>query len=194
VQDRTMEELSRRAQWFANSLRTLVWRVRYAAYVRTTSPDSIRGGAVRLRPLWVGGKRLRVSLDPGAFLVGPMVIQGSGTLTIGSRSYVNQFAVIGVADRITVGQDCLIGPHVGIRDSDHAFRDPTKPIREQGTEVAAVTIEDDVWVGQGAVITKGVTVGRGAVIAAGAVVVRDVAPYTIVGGVPAREIGRRSPG
>jgi acetyltransferase-like isoleucine patch superfamily enzyme len=52
-------------------------------------------------------------------------------------------------------------------------------------------IEDDVWIGHGATVLKGVRIGRGAVVAAGAVVTRNVEPYTVVGGVPARLIGRR---
>ncbi len=53
-----------------------------------------------------------------------------------------------------------------------------------------IIIKDDVWIGAGAIICPGVTVGKGAVIAAGAVVNKDVADYTIVGGVPAKEIGK----
>lgn len=51
-----------------------------------------------------------------------------------------------------------------------------------------VIINDDVWIGAGAIIVPGVTIGKGSVIAAGAVVTKDVAPYTLVGGVPAKEI------
>lgn len=67
------------------------------------------------------------------------------------------------------------------------------PMMAQGIEVEPVTVEDDVWIGMNCTILPGVTIGRGAIVAAGAVVRSDVAPYTIVGGVPAREIGRRSP-
>ncbi len=61
----------------------------------------------------------------------------------------------------------------------------------QGHQPGTVIIEDDVWIGANCVITPDVRIGRGAVIGAGAVVTRNVAPYTIAGGVPAREIGRR---
>ena len=57
--------------------------------------------------------------------------------------------------------------------------------------MAAVVIGSDVWIGANAVITPGVRIGDGAVVGAGAVVTKDVAPYTIVGGVPAKVIGNR---
>ncbi|HID52295.1 MAG TPA: acyltransferase, partial [Anaerolineae bacterium] len=62
------------------------------------------------------------------------------------------------------------------------------PFTEQGITAQGIVIEDDVWLGAGAIITDGVRVGQGAVVAAGAVVTKDVAPYTVVGGVPARVI------
>jgi len=71
----------------------------------------------------------------------------------------------------------------GLGADDHAFFDWRKADR--------VTIGHDVWIGHGVTVTAGVTIGTGAVIGAGAVVTRDVAPYTVVGGVPARFIKRR---
>ena len=69
---------------------------------------------------------------------------------------------------------------------NHVYDDPSRPIIEQGITAEGITVEDDVWIGAGAIITDGVRIGRGAVIAAGAVVTADVPPHTVVGGVPAR--------
>lgn len=66
------------------------------------------------------------------------------------------------------------------------------PIREQGEEERPVVVGDDVWIGANVVILPGVEIKRGAVIAAGAVVTKDVGELEIVGGVPARVIGRRA--
>ena len=58
----------------------------------------------------------------------------------------------------------------------------------EGITAEGIVIEDDVWLGAGAIITDGVRVGKGAVVAAGAVVTKDVAPHTVVGGIPAKVI------
>lgn len=85
----------------------------------------------------------------------------------------------------------MIAAYASLRDTDHVFDKTDIPMIDQGIKTAAIKIEDDVWVGHGAVILKGVTVGRGAIIASGAVVNRDVPPWAIFGGVPARQIGDR---
>jgi maltose O-acetyltransferase len=66
------------------------------------------------------------------------------------------------------------------------------PMRFSGLDVAPISIEDDAWIGAGAIVLPGVTVGRGAVVAAGAVVTKDVESFTIVGGVPSVVIGCRN--
>mgnify|MGYP006290995603 FL=1 len=71
---------------------------------------------------------------------------------------------------------------------NHVFDDPDRPFVAQGITAKGIVIEDDVWIGAQAVITDGVHVGKGAVVAAGAVVTKDVAPHTVVGGVPARTL------
>ncbi|MBI5750778.1 MAG: acyltransferase [Hydrogenophilales bacterium] len=85
----------------------------------------------------------------------------------------------------------MIAQAVTIRDTDHGFDDVSIPMKSQGINTRPVKIEDDVWIGHGAIILRGVTIGAGAVVAAGALVNKDVPPYAIVGGVPAKVIRMR---
>ncbi len=93
--------------------------------------------------------------------------------------------------RIEIGKCSAIGPGTVVRAANHRFSRRDVPIMHQGHVPGTVVIEEDVWIGANCVITPDVRIGRGAVVGAGAVVTRDVAPFAIVGGVPAREIGRR---
>ncbi|MBT8255235.1 MAG: acyltransferase [Bacteroidia bacterium] len=82
----------------------------------------------------------------------------------------------------------MIADAVSIRDTDHNFQDDSIPMNKQGFSTAPVKIMDNVWLGYGAVITKGVTIGSGAIVGANAVVTSDVPENAIVGGVPAKII------
>lgn len=93
---------------------------------------------------------------------------------------------------IRIGDYVRIAPNVIIMGANHEFRDPLVPIHSQGLSHGPVTIEDDVWIAGGVTITSGVTIGRGSIIAAGAVVTRDILPFTIAGGIPAKPIGSRN--
>jgi acetyltransferase-like isoleucine patch superfamily enzyme len=101
-----------------------------------------------------------------------------------------------------IGRFCLLANRVAIVGRrDHDFRAVGYPvryapsvrskIRPSPSVREEVVIEDDVWIGFGAILLTGITIRRGAIVAAGSVVTRDVAPYSIVGGSPARELGRR---
>jgi galactoside O-acetyltransferase len=92
---------------------------------------------------------------------------------------------------ITIGDNVMIGPNVVLRSNDHVFKRPDMPINEQGMTDGWIVIGNDVWIASNAVILQDVSIGDGAVVAAGAVVTKSVAPYSIVGGVPARIIGMR---
>ncbi len=107
-----------------------------------------------------------------------------GTLTIGDKTFINSGVSICAQQSVTIGKNCAIGNMSLIMDTD--FHTPGDHTR--WPEARPVVLEDDVWLGARVTVLKGVTIGHGAVVAAGAVVTKDVAPRTVVGGVPAKLI------
>ena len=89
---------------------------------------------------------------------------------------------------VTIGSHVNLAQGVVVTALNHNFSDRSLRIDQQGISTQPVTISDDVWVGANAVILPGVSIGTHAVVAAGAVVTKDVPPYTVVAGVPARVI------
>lgn len=119
---------------------------------------------------------------------GVRVVVDGGRLTIGHGTNVNGVGTkILCAEGITIGDFCTFSWDVQLLDND--FHAITVDGVEQ-PKAAPITIGDRVWVGTRAVVLKGVSVGDGAVVAAGAVVTRDVPAGAVVGGMPARVIGR----
>ncbi len=117
--------------------------------------------------------------------------QAGEGLTVGAGSCIGALSWIGASGHVSIGVNVLMGPRVTILPENHVFDSLAVPIKSQGVDRRRIVIEDDCWIGSGVTILAGVRVGRGSVIAAGAVVARDVAPRTIVGGVPARVIKYR---
>jgi len=112
-----------------------------------------------------------------------ITVHKNGSLTIGDNTFING-AIISASENIKIGKNCKFGPFSMIIDSDfHDVRDHNMPGKS-----APISIGDKVWIGAKATVLKGVTIGEGAVVGVGSVVTKDVAPYTIVGGVPAKEI------
>lgn len=109
-----------------------------------------------------------------------------------------EYAFIGprckVDPGVSIGRYSMLAAEVAIVGDDHVWDFPGVPAQFTGRPPQTRTvIEDDVWIGYGALVKRGVTVGRGAVVAARAVVTRDVDPYDVVAGVPARSIATRFP-
>ncbi len=113
-----------------------------------------------------------------------------GRISLGGRVRVNAGTVLVSYAGVTIGDECLIGEYVSIRDADHGS-DVGAPMRSQPHRSAPIRIGRDVWIARGAVILKGVTVGDGAIVAANSVVTRDVPSMAVVGGVPARVLKYR---
>lgn len=110
---------------------------------------------------------------------------------IGARTQFNRNALVDGRGSITIGEDVLVGPYAQLISYQHRFAAVDLPINQQGLDAREIVIENDVWIGAGAIILAGITVGHGSIVGAGAVVTRSCPPYSILGGVPAKVIGRR---
>lgn len=112
------------------------------------------------------------------------------TIRIGNDVYIGRGACFSAKYGITIGNKVMFAPNVTIRGGNHntgvvgRFMFDVRNKRAEDDQ--PIVIEDDVWIGAGAIILKGVTIGRGSVVGAGAVVTKSVTPYSIVAGVPAR--------
>lgn len=109
-------------------------------------------------------------------------------ITIGRDSLIGEYTIIRGQGGVHMGDRVYTSPFTQIIAVNHVFDDPQRPFIQQGITAEGIFIEDDVWLGSGAIVTDGVRVGEGAVVAAGAVVTRDVPAHTVVGGVPAKPI------
>ena len=108
-------------------------------------------------------------------------------LMIGDRVAVGWFAELDARGGITVDHDTNISSHAKLITGSHDIDDPYFT-----ADFKPIIIGHHCWIGTGAMILQGVTIGDGAVVAAGAVVTKDVPPYTVVGGVPAKVIRSRA--
>lgn len=115
---------------------------------------------------------------------------GAG-LTIGDGTYIGPRVVLGAGGGIRIGARVMFGANVQLLAENHVI-DEADAIRDAGVTRRGIVIEDDVWLGNGVIVLDGVTVGRGAVVGAGAVVTRDVEPYAVAAGNPARVIRSRA--
>ena len=111
-------------------------------------------------------------------------------VSIGYKSFIGPECCLDA--NVKIGNFVMLAGRTAIVGGDHKFDIVGIPIIEAGrAENKLVTICDDVWIGHGVIIMHGVTIGEGAIVAAGAVVTKDIAPYQIVGGVPAKLLRMR---
>ena len=126
-----------------------------------------------------------VNIEHGAEFDGRLVIGDNSSLGIHAEAL----------GPIHIGDNVMMGPECVILTQNHSHASTDIPMIQQGFESPrSVVIGNDVWIGRRVTILPGVTVGSGSIIAAGAVVTKDVEPYTIVGGVPAKTIKCRKNG
>jgi acetyltransferase-like isoleucine patch superfamily enzyme len=111
---------------------------------------------------------------------------GLGDVLIGDRTRIGISCVL--IGPVRVGNDVIMAQNVVMSGLNHGYEDIGQPIRLQKCTTKEIVIDDEVWIGANAVVTAGVHIGKHAVVAAGSVVTKDVPPYTIVAGNPARII------
>lgn len=150
--------------------------------------DCKRGKFVRTlgKPLVRGGGRITMGDNVAIWSVferTKLLVRRGGSLTIGANTRING-AHIGVSNEVVIGSNVRIAPYSLILDNDfHDLQD-----RKKEGKTAPIIIEDHAWIATRATVLKGVRIGKGAIVATGAVVTKDVPPYSIVAGVPARVI------
>ncbi len=115
-------------------------------------------------------------------------------MVIGDHTWIGQGCFFHSAGGISIGRAVGIGPMVKIITSAHKDDRLEIPVLHSEIELKAVVVEDGSDIGIGSILLPGVRIGEGAIVGAGSVVTRDVEPYTVVGGVPARLLRRRAEG
>lgn len=125
--------------------------------------------------------------EPGVWITAP----GQARVRIGQGVFLNLGVMVASQELVEIGDHCMLANGCFVSDSTHRFDDLQRPVTWQGFESKGPTrIGSNCWLGAHAVVTTGVTIGERCVIGANSVVTKDIEPFTIAAGVPARPIGR----
>jgi acetyltransferase-like isoleucine patch superfamily enzyme len=146
------------------------------------------------------GRGLELKIEPrGEIRFGRFVWIGDGTkirchegaVEIGDKTVMGQECTISAYQRVRIGNECVIADRAMFIDFDHGIVEVERPIRQQGIYKRDVEVGNNVWIGYGACILRGVSVGDNSVIGTNSVVTKDVPANAVVGGIPARIIRMR---
>ena len=141
------------------------------------------------------GIRLGDQVSIGSFsrLVVSTTLDNPGQhIHIGDRVGIGEFAYLGGAGGLTIGNDCIIGQYFSCHPENHRFSAINVPIRLQGVDRKPIIIGANCWIGSKVTVLSGVTIGAGSVVAAGAVVTQSFPANSLIGGVPARLLRART--
>ncbi len=120
-----------------------------------------------------------------------VINNGVGDVLVGEHSRVGIGSVL--IGPVTIGNQVIIAQHVVISGLNHGYQDIDLPIRQQPVTALPIVIADECWIGSNAVITAGVQIGKHSIVAAGSIVTKDVPPYSVVAGNPAKVIKQYDP-
>ena len=113
-------------------------------------------------------------------------------LKIGNHSNIGPYSYIGCSGYVEIGNNVMMAPRVSLYAENHNFDSIDFPMKDQGVTTAPIIIEDDCWIAANSIILAGVRIGKGSVIAAGSVVTKDVTPYSVMAGNPAKKLKNRT--
>ena len=151
-----------------------------------------------------GGKRCRLSIGKDCIVRSNVIFEKENAfLSVGNGCFIGK-SLISVAEGVEIGNDVIISWGVTITDhNSHSlkFSERQSDVEDwhgrskdwSGVKIGKVVIQDKVWIGLNAILLKGVTIGEGAIVGAGSVVSKDVPPFTIVAGNPARVVRELGP-
>ncbi|HEX4837551.1 MAG TPA: acyltransferase [Solirubrobacteraceae bacterium] len=177
----------RKWHWYERN--SLPWRrasihwhfMRRGAFVRWPVHGNVLE-ALREGRLQVGPHAL---LEPGVWITAP----GGARVRIGTGTFLNMGVMVAAEELVEIGDHCMLANGCFVTDSSHRYDDPELPITWQGFESKGPTsIGDNCWLGANVVVTSGVTIGERCVVGANSVVTKDVEPFSVVVGAPARTI------
>ncbi len=114
-----------------------------------------------------------------------------GEVEIGAKTVIGQECTVSAYQHVSIGRECILADRVMLIDFDHGVTEVDRPIRVQGIYKRDVRVGNNVWIGYGACVLRGVTVGDNSVVGTNAVLTHDVPENAVVGGVPARLIRMR---
>jgi acetyltransferase-like isoleucine patch superfamily enzyme len=196
---------ARRAWRFARDHRmmTRAHAVHAVRLARARARVRLQRADVHLHGMSFLGHRVELTAPTGSgrLIVGPWCWLGDGTalrshagrVTIGAKVVIGGGSTVNSYLDVSIGDGALLAEGVHITDFDHRMDRLDVPIKDQGVVSSPVRIGADVWLGRAVTVLRGVDIGRGSVVGAHAVVTRDIPPYSIAAGVPARIIGSRLP-
>jgi acetyltransferase-like isoleucine patch superfamily enzyme len=141
--------------------------------------EALRDGRLEIGP--------GVLLEPGVWITAP----GRARVRIGAGTILNLGVMVAALELVEIGEHCMLANGCFVSDADHRFDDPELPVPWQGFRSRGPTrIGGNCWLGANVVVTSGVTIGERCVIGANSVVTRDIAPFSVAAGAPARVVSQ----
>ncbi len=168
----------------------MIYRILFYLVAKNLPKSTFPGGRLYKAARFFLAKRMLKKCGKKVNIESQCYIGSGKNIEIGAYSGIGQKCYL--QGEISIGKYVMMAPEVVILTIEHQFDNITKPMRFQGHKGGKpVVIENDVWIGHRVIILPGVQIGQGAIIGAGSVVTRNVKPFSIVAGNPARLIRKR---